>query len=380
MVTPGSGVYSNDIDPNPGEGMNSAVLALALLAPTAPSEPAAPDVRANVRSGLKWLAAQQKADGTWEAANGFSRTTATAVAGLALLMEGSTPGHGPYAPHLRKALAWLEKHAAKDGRLASTDETEMFQYVTSHAQALLFLACAYDADGDRERRVRLAPLLERGVAFAVECQTPRGGWGFVRPAPGADYDDGLSTATVLQAILAARKAGIEVPRKATDKAVQYLVRSSNPDGGIIYSSYGEQVPRGNDGMPTISSAAAAGVLTADGPRPFLLPAWVTFGNRDAVRQLQYLATNTSGVIMYQFHAARAAYALGENGHRALRPDAPAAEVVRWSTYRATAFKALTAAQAKDGSWPDQTFGPQYTTALALIVLQLDNDYLPAFSR
>ena len=38
------------------------------------------------------------------------------------------------------------------------------------------------------------------------------------------------------------------------------------------------------------------------------------------------------------------------------------------------------AQTADGSWADQNFGPAYATSLALVILQLDNDYVPAFSR
>ena len=54
--------------------------------------------------------------------------------------------------------------------------------------------------------------------------------------------------------------------------------------------------------------------------------------------------------------------------------------MRWSAQRAAIHKALKDTQSKNGSWVDQNFGPAHTTALALIVLQLDNDYLPAFSR
>ncbi len=362
--------------------MNAAVLALALLTPSAPPapQPAPLDVKINVRNGLKWLAAQQKADGTWEGINGFSPTTVTSVAGIALLMEGSTPSHGTYGPQLQKTLAWLEKNVAEDGKLASNGENEQFQYVTSHAQALLFLACAYDADDNADRRKRLSRVLEKAVAFAVSCQTSRGGWGFTQPMQGNDFDDGMSTATVLQALLAARKVGIEVPKTAMDKGLQYLIRSSNRDGGIIYSNYGGAVPQGNDGQGMISAAAAAGLLTMDGHRPELLPQWAKFGQRDAMQQLQYVGSNPSGILMYHFHAARTAFALGETGHKKLQPDTPDDKLVRWSSYRAAAFKALKQAQSKDGSWADQSFGSQYTTALALFVLQLDNDYLPVFSR
>jgi hypothetical protein len=54
--------------------------------------------------------------------------------------------------------------------------------------------------------------------------------------------------------------------------------------------------------------------------------------------------------------------------------------VKWSAYRAALFKELKDAQGKDGAWVDKTSGPTYPTALALVILQFDNEYLPAFSR
>ena len=74
----------------------------------------------------------------------------------------------------------------------------------------------------------------------------------------------------------------------------------------------------------------------------------------------------------------AAHALGENGHRALDPNAD--EPLRWTEYRARLYAHLKDAQSANGSWGDQSIGPEYATSLALIILQLDNDFLPAFSR
>ena len=37
-------------------------------------------------------------------------------------------------------------------------------------------------------------------------------------------------------------------------------------------------------------------------------------------------------------------------------------------------------QAQDGSWPDPTVNNEYATAMACIVLQMPNGYLPIFQR
>jgi hypothetical protein len=359
----------------------NAALALALLAPTAsPPEQPAPDVTDSVRAGLKWLAAQQREDGSWIGMNNTAPTTTTAFAGLAFLMEGSTPKTGTYAPQLRKAVAWLEPKAGANGMLASNDPTEVYQYVLSHAAALLFLASVSDVDDDPDRAKRVSRLIEKAVAFAVSCQTSRGGWGYISARDGNDFDDAPSTTTVLQALFAARRAGFDVPKSATDKAVRYLAKCTAPNGGITYSlAVGDQLVNNNT-QPLQTAGAAAALLTVDSPRPEALAKWIGSASAGAASQMRSLRNAGSYGLLLQCHMARAAYALGESGHARLDPDVRDTALVKWSAHRASVFKAVKDVQGKDGSWADPYVGPAYSTALALVILQLDNGYLPAFSR
>jgi hypothetical protein len=359
--------------------MNSAVVTLALLSATAPPS-AAPDVKETIRTGLQWLAKQQNDDGSWSGTDKSVRTLPTATAGLALLMEGSTPTTGAYAPQIRKALGWIEKSAQKNGRLVGTSPSESNQYVPFHAHVLMFLVCAHDADGDPDRVARIAELIKKGIAFTAECQTSRGGWGYLAARDGNDYDDSQSTAVMLQALLAARKAGFDVPKSVTDKAVAYLVRATTPDGGVTYSLYYSAVPQPNTAQPHLTAAAATGVLMSNGARPGALARWVRnarTGNEQLIRNIN---SNGSFGLFQQCQMARACFALGETGHSRLDPSARGTDLVRWSDYRAVLFKTVKGAQNKDGSWADLYIGTSYSTGLALVILQLDNDFLPAFSR
>ncbi|MCI0699808.1 MAG: hypothetical protein L0241_01815 [Planctomycetia bacterium] len=358
---------------------STALLALVLMTPSAPQVPA-PDVRANVRDGVKWLADKQKADGSWEAINGMSQTTVTAMAGLALLMQGSTPTEGTYAAQIRKALDWMAKHAQPTGLIGGKSENEQYQYMAGHAAAILFVACAYDTDDDQDRRKKLAKLLDGAVKFAADNQTTRGGWGYISPRIGNDFDDGFSTANMLQSLLAARKVGIEVPKQATQKAIEYLVKSTNRDGGVIYSLAGGVRPMGGDGQPMNTASAAASGLMYDGTRPDPLARWVKSAKVSTAQQMQFLRTGGVFGLLPYYHMARVAYSLGETGHRKLDPEARDDDLMRWSTYRTGLFKVLKDSQGKDGSWSDPNYGPVYYTAIALVILQLDNDYIPAFSR
>ncbi len=73
-------------------------------------------------------------------------------------------------------------------------------------------------------------------------------------------------------------------------------------------------------------------------------------------------------------------ALGETGHRRFDATVRASHEMTWPAVRAKAYTVLVAAQAKDGSWPDAFGSPVVSTASALTTLQLDNGYLPAFTR
>jgi len=162
--------------------------------------------------------------------------------------------------------------------------------------------------------------------------------------------------------------------------VHYLVKATNRDGGVIYSLYGGNVPQGNDGQPLITAAAAAGLLMSDGVRPETLPRWVRSANTASLQQMRAIRNNGSFAMVQQYQMARACFALGESGHAKMEPGIRDSDLVKWSAYRANLFKAVKDAQGKDGNWPDIYLGPAYSTALALVILQLDNDYLPAFSR
>lgn len=350
--------------------MSTVALALVLLAPAAP-EPVVPiDAKPCVAKGLKWLAEQQRDEGNWAGRADSQPVTTTATAGLALLMEGSTLRTGTYAPNLRRAVEWLEKLAQDNGALAGAHRTETVRPVPTHAHALLFLVCAYDVDDDGPRRERLRKLLEGAVKFAGDWQQRRGGWGPDAIRNGAE--DPVTTIDMLHALFAARKAGIDVPKAVTDKGAEYLDRSAQifrrgiPDD-ITFTT----------GQAHLSAGAAAALLMHDGPRPGVF-----------VRCLRHLQTvtvpawptrPTTTTMSTHLHLARLTHALGENGLRQFDPD-PRADRLKWSAYREKLFPTLVATQAEDGSWAETVPGPVYGSAIALVILQMENDHLQAFSR
>src|SRR5215213_8156886 len=229
--------------------------ALALPATARADEPKV-DVQENIRRGLEWLAKNQsKSEGNWEAHGGQYPTTMTAMAGMAMLMEGSTMREGKYSPNVKKAVEWFMKRSQPNGLIGNPNNpTEAARYMYGHGFGLLFLSCVYGEEEDGDRRKKLEKILTKAVEFTGKAQTNRGGWGYVSAADGAGFDEGSVTITQLQGLRAARNAGIVVPKSIIDKAVKYLQDSTTQRGGVIYSL--AQGGGGGERAPLTAAAVA----------------------------------------------------------------------------------------------------------------------------
>ncbi len=359
----------------------SLILSMSLASSvTAPVKPTS-EIQQAVNTGLKWLAKQQKADGSWPGGPSDMPTLPTACAGLALLMEGSTPIAGDYAANIRKAVAWFEKHTTKDGRLACNNENEAYQYIQSHATALQFLTCVYDVDDDEDRRARLRKQIENAVGVLVKAQCQSGGWGYADPASTGNYDDSVSTGLVLQTLFAVRRVGITFPKQVTDRGVDYLVAATNPEGAVIFSTTGNGTPMERKGFPRATAFAGAALIVSDSYRPKDFSGWI---RNTVTLNAEYLPLLRQSGGVYALNellpTTQLAYLLGEKGHRRLAPQLREAELLKWSNYRNSFLKQIKSLQQKDGSWSDIGFGAEHTTAIALFIMQLDNGYVPLFAR
>src|SRR5262249_30084217 len=174
-----------------------------------------------------------------------------AWAGMAMLMEGSTLREGKYSDNLLKATNWLMSRAQPSGLIGNPNNpTEASRYMYGHGFGLLFLACVYGEEDDKDRRKKLEGILPRAVDFAGKAQTNRGGWGYVSALEGGNFDEGSVTITQLQGIRAAKNAGIKVPKSIIDNAVKYLHDCTTDAGGIIYSlGHGRAAIGGGGGPP-----------------------------------------------------------------------------------------------------------------------------------
>jgi hypothetical protein len=330
--------------------------------------------RPAVEKGLAWLVKQQHRDGHWSAAADQYPTALTGLAGMALLTEGSTAGKGKYKDNIRRAVDWLVAHSqGQSGLIGGGDQRESGRYMFGHGYGMLFLACAYEGETDKARKRKMADVLNRGVKFSGQAQTTRGGWGYISAKDGNNFDEGACTVAQVQALRAARNAGIPVPDGLLKTARKYLTLSTGADGGVIYS-LGQG---GGGGRPALTAAA---ITVAYSPAEYNSPIvkkWFTYCQR-------IIPAPNRGRFGYDeytlYYYSQAVHGLGDQGYAKLFPQSKQADQLTWSRYRAALGEALLQKQNADGSWAGSSVGPVYGTALFLTILQLDKEALPLYQR
>ena len=339
----------------PARGAAAACAAWACLVAAAVA--AEPNVDQVVAKGLDWLAARQSRRGSWSANEGRYPTAMTALAGTALLMEGSTTTQGRYAEPVRQAVDYLVGRARPNGLIGDPKNDDRYTY--GHGFSMLFLSQVLGEEEDERRREELVAVLTKAVEFSGRAQTKDGGWGYVSAKDGHDFDEGSTTITQVQGLRGCRNAGIPVSREIIERAIAYIHACTLPDGGVQYSS------KGGGGRPAISAAAIACLFNAGEEDDTHVPRMLAY----AQKHLGNISNHSFG----HWHYAHVYYAqvMYREGGRT------------WEAYRGQMERRLVAEAQPDRElayWPQGYIGPVYTTATNLTILQLDKAALPIYQR
>jgi hypothetical protein len=334
------------------------------------------DVQETIRKGLEWLAKNQnKTEGCWEANGGQYPTTMTGLAGMALLMEGSTMREGKYSQNIKKGVEWFMKRSQPNGLLGNPNNpTEASRYMYGHGFGLLFLASVYGEEEDERRRKDLEKLLTKAVEFTCKAQTDKGGWGYVSASEGGNFDEGSVTITQLQPLRAARNAGIIVPKEANNNSVDYLTKSTTPNGGVIYSlAHGGFAAAGQE-RPPLTAAAVACAFNQGEYKSDVAKKWLKYCQKSIPFGKGRLAHDE-----YQnYYFSQAMYVLGDDGWEKLFPGEK--NGMKWSDFRKDMFNYIKSTQQADGSWGGGYVGNVFATSINLTILQLENATLPIYQR
>lgn len=319
-----------------------------------------PEAQRAIDRGLDYLARNQQNDGAWgDRAPYQGNLAVVSLAGLAFLAGGHQPGRGSFGRNVARALNFVlaHEHTQPTGFLYnSSGSTHGPMY--SHGFATLFLGEAHGTIRDRDMQRRVREALGRAVQVILSSQNRDGGWRYQPIRADADVS---VTICQIMALRSARNAGVEVPKSAADDCIKYVKDCQTPDGGFRYFK---------QSGPAAFPRSAAGVVALYSAGLYKDPAV----ERGLKYLMQYKPTNQSlnrrddvHFFYGHYYAAQAMWTAGGRYWREWFPSIRD-ELVARSRLRG------------DGAWPDAMIGSDYATAMACIILQIPNNYLPIMQK
>lgn len=364
--------------------VHPALEALGRLAPAQVGKGIPKKYKQTVKDALKWIASQQANDGHWEAAGGKYPVALTAMAGMALLMEGSTIRTGKYSKNILAATEWLMGHVQtedpRDGLIGNPNIQEhSYRYMYGHGFGMLFLASVYGDEADKKRQAKIKEILTKAVVYAAHAQSSKGGFYYTSKKEGGDQDEGSVTITQLQALRACKNAGIPVPKEIITKAFEYLKLCTNPNTGAVYYSLKSKQDR-----TAITAAAVACAFNAGEYNDEHGKKWLRYCQQTIPEVGGNANPGNAGHFEYtHYYFAQCVYILGDDGWGKLFGAANANQVT-WTRYREKLFDDFMNKQNKDGYWTGgggfSSVGPLYSSVIYSTIMQLDNNTLPIYQR
>jgi prenyltransferase beta subunit len=322
------------------------VLALAFAVPARAGDVQMDEVSKKATAkALEWLAASQNSDGSWGEGRYPHNTAVTSFALMAFLSQGHLPGQGLYGPEVAKGARFLIAAARSDGYLVGARGGNMY----CHGMATLALAELWGMTGNDE----IKPVLEKSVDLIVRCQSREGGWRYDPQPSGADI-----SVTIMQvmALRAAKNSGLHVPDSTITRALEYMKACHEPRSG----GYNYQPGRADPGF----ARTAAGVC--------VLQLLGRYDAKEIERAAEFLEQKNDDKKHYWYGQYYAAHAMHQVGGK------------KWEDWYSRIRTRLLSKQVANGSWSgggsDDGVGPQYTTAIAVIILSIPMNYLPIFQN
>ena len=294
-----------------------------------------------IDKALARLKTDQNANGSW----GKSGNTAvTSFALMAFMSNGHVPNQGLFGPEVAKGIRFLLAQCDDKGYLAGSGGGNMY----CHGMATLALTQAFGMSTDEEVR----KVLLKAVALIVRSQNPEGGWRYEPSPTGADI-----SVTIMQvmALRGAKDSGLNVPGDVLKKAVAYINRCHDTrSGGYRYQPYAA-------GPGYARTAAGVCVLQLCGD----------YEAKQIAKAVEWLEATGNDDNHYWYGHYYASHAMHQVGGK------------KWEDYYGRMKTRLLATQKPGGEWNDKyeaNVGPQYQTAIAVLILSVPANYLPIYQR
>jgi hypothetical protein len=312
-----------------------------------------------IRKGLAFLNTRFNREAGYGSTQNYQGNVAiTSLAALAYMAGGNQPGRGQYGKLVTECVEFVlsKEDAVKAGYLHNprgTPHGPMY----GHGFGTLLLGEVHGMVANKRLRTRVKEALKRSVQLIINSQNVEGGWRYFPTSKDADIS---VTICQIMALRSARNAGIAVPKNVVDKCVEYVKRCQDGrDGSFRY-----QAQMGGRGHGNTFARTAAGVCA-------LFSAGIYKG-REVDNGLRHLTLfkppSHSRFDMHYFYghyyAVQAMWTAGGD---------------YWTDWFPAIREELVSNQRGDGHWED-AICTHYGTAMACIILQVPNNYLPILQK
>jgi hypothetical protein len=305
--------------------------------------------RQAVDAGLAFLATRQTEEGAFGIGPYRSNLAVCGLSGMAFLSAGNLPGRGNYGSQLNGCVDYVLANA-RDSGFIQTGESNTRGPMYEHGFATLFLAEAYGTSRKADLRTKLA----KAVQLIVNTQNDEGGW---RYEPRRDEADLSVTACQVVALRAAHNAGVFVPKATIDRAIAYVERCQNDDGGFRYMAHLPGESRFPRSAAALVAMYSAGIHEGE----------VLMKGLEYVMQFPPNQSGRDDRQYYFYGHYYAVQAMWQAGGR------------YWNAWYPAIRDALLDEQRANGAWSD-AISSEYGTAMACLILRMPETYLPIFER
>ncbi|MBI1917446.1 MAG: terpene cyclase/mutase family protein [Planctomycetes bacterium] len=310
-----------------------------------------------IDKGLAYLASTSRGGPFGIRGNYRGNVAVNSLAALAFMAAGNQPDRGKYGRLVTDTLKFILSLSQANGFLTNplaTPHGPMY----GHGFGTLFLGEVHGMVHEKSLRKEVADKLRLALDLIVNCQNREGGWRYTPHSTDADLS---VTVCQIVALRSARNAGFAVSKDCVDHCISYVKRCQDPLGRGFFN----YMPRG--GGPEDAFARTGAGLSA------LYSAGV-YSGPEIEKGLSYLLTKkpTGGVFFRpdmqyfygHYYAAQAMWTAGDHW---------------WAEWFPAIRDELLNRQHEDGSW-DDAIDIHYATAMACIILQIPNNYLPIIQK
>jgi hypothetical protein len=323
-----------------------------------------PEAERGVERGLAYLAANRR-EGAFGARGAYHGNVAiSSLAGLAFMSAGNQPDRGRYGRIVTEAIKFVLKHENSDRRhpgFLHNNQASPHGPMYGHGFATLLLGESHGMVHDPALRAEVRSKLRLALDLIVHSQNREGGW---RYQPYSNDADLSVTVCQIVALRSARNAGFAVPAKTVERCIDYVKRCQDlREGYFRYMIQGggprDAFARTGAGLSALFSAGVYEGPEIDAGLRFLLrcrPGAGGAGHLFLRPDMQYFYGH--------YYAAQAMWTAGGSW---------------WSEWFPAIRDELLSRQNPDGSW-DDAIDPHYATAMACVILQVPNNYLPILQK